>query len=363
MAAYVPDVTYSTLGNIQKKVRRLTRSLSTNQLSDADLNNYINTSILYDFPEHLRLFNLRQTFTFYTQPYVDVYSTTDVTNSVLYNFTNKYLTIHPPVYIAGFQALYSESRTQFFGIYPFLNSIASIGVTGDALTTQFTGVINTQQSNTNGIDGQTICLLKNNVLFSSIDANNNGLAMIDQPLTNNNVVGNLYAPGSTLPSTTVQDPNNYINYLTGQFVVTFGAAPGAGQPINSQTVPQQPTLPQSVLFFDGQFTVRPVPDQSYAVQMEVYARPSELLQNTDIPLLAEWWQYISYLASKKIFEDRMDLESVQQIMPELKKQELLCLRRTIVEQTSQRASTIYTEQTGLSAGAYGPGFFSGGGSF
>lgn len=362
MAAVVPDVSYSTLANIQTKVRRLTRSLSQNQLSDADLNNYINTFILYDFPEHLRLFNLRETFTFYTKPYVDVYSTNDITNSDLYNFTNKYLTIHPPVYIAGFPSLYSEDRSLFFGIYPFLNSIASIGVTGDGLVTQFTGTINTQQANTSGINGQTILLLKNNVLFSSIDSNNNGLAMIDQPLTNNNVVGNLYAPGSTAPSTTVQDTSNYINYLTGQFVVTFSAAPGAGQPINSQTVLQQPSRPQSMLFYDGQFTMRPVPDQAYAVQMEVYARPTQLLENNDIPKLAEWWQYIAYGASVKIFQDRMDLESVQQIYLEFKLQERLCLRRTIVEQTSQRSSTIYTEQNGA-AGAYGPGFFYGGGSF
>jgi len=358
----IPDNSYSTLANIQTKVRRLTRSLSENQLSTTELNNYINTFILYDFPEHLRLFNLRQTFTFYTQPYVDVYSTSDSSNSDLYNFTNKYLTIHPPVFIAGFQALYTEDRQQFYGIYPFLNSIASIGVTGDAITTQFSGVINAAQANTSLISGQTICLLKNNVLFSSIDANNNGLAMIDQPLTNSNTIGNLYAPGSTPPSLTVQDTTNYINYLTGQFVVTFPTAPGAGQPINSQSVPQQPTRPQSLLFFDGEFIVRPVPDQAYAINMEVYARPTELLVNTQIPQLAEWSQYISYGAAIKVFQDRMDLESVQQIYPEFKLQERLCLRRTIVEQTSQRTSTIYSEQSGA-AGAYGPGFFSGGGSF
>ena len=66
-------------------------------------------------------------------------------------------------------------------------------------------------------------------------------------------------------------------------------------------------------------------------------------------------------ASKKIFEDRMDIDSVQMIMPEFKKQEMLIQRRTIVQYTSQRASTIYTQDNGA-AGAYGPGWFSGGGS-
>lgn len=58
----------ATLEEIKKKVRRLTRSLSTSILSEADLEQYINTFVLYDFPEHLRLFNLESTFEFYTEP-------------------------------------------------------------------------------------------------------------------------------------------------------------------------------------------------------------------------------------------------------------------------------------------------------
>lgn len=58
----------------------------------------------------------------------------------------------------------------------------------------------------------------------------------------------------------------------------------------------------------------------------------------------------------------MDMESVQLIMPEFLKQQALTLRRTIVQQTSQRAATIYSENT-QNAGAFGPGLFSGGGQF
>lgn len=364
MSALVPDNNYSTLYNIQTKVRRLTRSISENQLSTDDLNNYINTFILYDFPEHLKLFNLRTTFTFFTQPFVDTYDTSDSTNSDLYNFTNKYLTVYPPIYIAGYQALFLESREQFYGIYPQLNSIASIGTAGNGSTSTFSGVINTQQANVPSNVTQTITLLQNNVLFNSIDANGNGLAMVDWPLSTSNVIGNLFVPGYTpSPSELItQNPMNYINYVNGSFTVTFNAPPGVGIPINSQTVPMQPTLPQCMLFYDGIFTLRPVPDQTYRVQMDVYARPTELMSQSDIPQLAEWWQYIAYGAAKKVFEDRMDLESVQQIMPEFKKQEALCLRRTIDQQTSQRSSTIYSQDLGAS-NAYGPGFFSGGGQF
>jgi hypothetical protein len=351
----------STLNAIQQKVRRLTRSPSENQLTTAQLNQYINTFVLYDFPEQIRLLNLRTTFTFYTEPYVDVYPTSTDPNSPLYNFINKYISVHPPIYIAGFQSQFFEDREQFFGIYPFVNSIASIGIEGDGATVQFSGVVNSQQAILPPGINQQICLLRNNVLFSSVDSSYNGLALIDYPISPS--IGNLYIPGELPASTTAQDIFNYINYVTGAFTITFATPPGPGEAINSQTVPQNATLPQALLFYDGAFTVRPVPDQPYAVNMEAYITPTELLQTsatTQSPELQEWWQYIAYGAAKKVFEDRMDLDSVQQIMPEFKMQERLCLRRSIVQQTSQRSSTIYTENI---AGGYGAGWFSGGGQF
>jgi hypothetical protein len=84
--------------------------------------------------------------------------------------------------------------------------------------------------------------------------------------------------------------------------------------------------------------------------MEVYVRPTYLMDTSQSPLLQEWWQYIAYGAAKKIFEDAMDTDSVALIMPEFKKQEALCLRRTIVQYTNERTATIYTDQTGMGTG-------------
>src|SRR5215475_2862809 len=104
----------STLQAIQTKVRRLTRSPSQAQLTDADLQNYINTFVVYDFPEHLRTFNLRTTYSFVCNSFQDVYPTdtasfVGVTTNPLYFFQNKYLTVHPPFYIAGYQAYYTQN--------------------------------------------------------------------------------------------------------------------------------------------------------------------------------------------------------------------------------------------------------------
>lgn len=372
----------SNLQAIKTKVRRLTRTPSTAQLSESDLENYINTFVVYDFPEHLRTFNLRKTFTFFTNPFQDRYPTDiasfdGVTSNPLYNFQNKYISIHPPVYIAGYQSYFTQSREQFFACYPKVNSIASIGQTGDGVTTTFTGVINFNQSiiPVGGGFTQQTAIMQNEVLFSSVNIAGDGLALADVPLVNS-TTGNTHASGNlydvngpdyavakaTPPNATLG--NNFINYSTGKFEITFPTAPATGQPINSQTVPVQLSLPQGLLYYDNTFVVRPVPDQPYRVNFEVYAMPTFLMSNTDpvtgTPQLQEWWQYIAYGAAKKIFEDRMDMDSVQLIMPEFKQQERMCLRRTIVQNTNQRVATEYTEQTAF-GGTQGWGW--GGGSF
>jgi len=353
----------ANLQTIRNKVRRLTRSLSPAQITDAQIDEYINTFVLYDFPEHLRLANLRETFSFYTTPYVDTYDTNDSQqNNPLYDFKNKYITVHPPVFIAGYQSWFCESRTSFFGVYPKINSIAQTSASGDGNVGQaITFTINTQQANTGGVS-ITTCLLRNNVVITTVDALQNALTLIDEPIPNNGVSGNLKEPNYPAIRGT-------INYLTGVVNIpngfTFnGAATAAlaGAPIYSETVLVSPSLPQAVLFYDGKFVVRPVPDKAYKIDMEVFVQPTAFLSGTQNPKLDEWWQFISYGAAIKVFQDRQDYESVKAVMPEFTNQMDLIQRRTIVQQTSQRSPTIYTEQM-TAAGAYGPGFFSGGGNF
>lgn len=344
----------TTLSAIQTKVRRLTRSLSEQQLSTADLNNYINTFVVYDFPEQLRTFNLRTDFTFWCNPFQDVYPTdlSLATTDPLYNFQNLYLTVHPPAYVAGFQAFFSQSPQQFWNIYPFVNSIQNIGVQGDGSTTSFSGVINTSQAIVPPGVTQQICLEKNNVLFDSIDSNNNGLSMIDTPVSN--TYGNLAPPGIAV-SALIPDPTNFVNYITGAFTVTFTSAPGPQEIINSQTVNLSPARPQSILYYADTFTLRPIPDQPYAINFEVYQRPTALLNGNQSPELEEYWQLISYGAARKVLQDRMDIETVQLIEPEFREQMNLCLRRTIVQLTNERSATIYTQQNGINNGWWGFG--------
>jgi hypothetical protein len=335
----MPDNTLSTLGNIRTKIRRLTRNPSTAQITDDQIDEYINTFVLYDFPEHLRLFTLHETLTFYTQPNVAEYSTTDTPSTdPLFNFKNKYISVNGPAYVAGYQQFFSQSREQFFGMYPILRSIGATGLTGDGATLSFSGTL------------PVFPILQNNVLFNSINSSNDGLALYDVPV--NSEGGFLFTPNDTVTARGV------IDYITGAFTVIFPTPPDVGQPINYQVVPYVASLPLAILYFKDKFTLRPVPDQVYPVSIEAYRRPTELLDAGDMPELSEWWQYIAYGAAKKVFEDKMDIDSVQLIMAEFKQQERLILRRTLVQQSNDRSATIYTEQTN---GALGSGFGFGGG--
>jgi len=331
----MPDLTLSTLQMIRSKVRRLTRSPSPSQIGDAEIDEYVNTFVLYDFPETLKLFSLRKVFTFYTQPYIDSYSTTTaVPTDPLYNFKNRFVSIHKQITIAGYPTLMSESRDQFYGIYPLTNSISSIGV-GDGVTTIYTGTL------------VKIPVIRGAVLFSSVDTTNNGLSLVDVPVPGSSV-GNLNVPDTGVSVGT-------INYITGAYTFTFPAAPLTGKSIDSQTIPYVASRPQALLYFDDTFIVRPVPDQPYRVELEAYARPTELLNGADMPDICEWWQYIAYGSAKKIFEDRLDMESIQSIMPEFKNQERLVLRRTLLNNSNERTASVYTEQVDLSSGISGWG--------
>lgn len=340
----------STLQAIRTKVRRITRSPSLSQISNDQLDEYINTFILYDFPEHLRLFSLRKLLTFYTQPGVDVYKTnTTITTDPLYNFKNKYVAVHPPVFMAGIQSFYTQWRDVFYGYYPQTNTILDTQLRGDASSGPFTGRITAPST---GLP----FILQENVNFNCLDANGTSMIMVDVPISN--TIGNLTQANVPLvpPFDTTQDPNNYINYVTGEFVITFPSVTQTSAPIWFEGILYQPGKPLCMLYYEDKFTIRPVPDKTYSIQIEVDVRPTELINSTDVPQLEQWWQYIAYGAAKKIFEDRMDNDSVQLIMPEFKQQERLVLRTTLTQQANERTVTIYTQGKN-----YGFGWFGGSG--
>ena len=325
--------------------RQISRKVSTNEVSDADFVEAINTFVLYDFPELLRLVSYRQAFSFYTTPNVGEYSTiTQNTNDPMYNFKNVIISSSDPVYIAGYSVKMTKNRGEFFNSWPQLQQRVQIDTGAGAAN--FTGTLT------------AIPVTARAVLFSSIDDVGVGEQLIDVPRvsvlagregTERNR-GNLYDPRGVVPTapTSIVIGNN-INYVTGAYDITFSNAPDTGQAIYAQTIPYVASRPTSMLFFNNTFKLRPIPDGSYEVKIESYVRPTELDLGSQDPDLEQYWQFIAYGGAIKILQRQADFDTIAQLQPEFERQMLMVGRKTLVEMDNERARTIFNRQTSLSA--------------
>src|SRR5271165_2051502 len=144
------------LQDMRNKVRRITRSPTQDQLPDAAIDFQINDFMLYDMPEHLRIFALRKSFSWQCFPNIDTYNT-DATASVtaLINFNQNYITVHQPIFIAGKPAYYSEDRGEFFGRFPMVQKFTQIGQGNGVLAGPYTFTLS------------DLPILQNQVLISS----------------------------------------------------------------------------------------------------------------------------------------------------------------------------------------------------
>jgi len=321
----------STLGAIQTKVRRITRSPSSNQITDAQVNEYINTFIAYDFPAELKLFSLRTVLHFFTQPNIDVYdtNTTDPLDP-LYNFQNVYTSVHAPIFLAGVPGILEQERNKFYSIWPQTNQVSKLPITGDGTAGPYVYNINTTSGSP---------VMQNNCTFSAVDTGGTSMILVDYPVSN--IAGALGIPGQpqVLPS-----PYGSVDYLQGTFILNFPSPVAAGATIWAETIPYQPAKPIAMLFYDGKFVIRPVPDITYKISIEADIRPTQLMLTTDIPQLEQWWQFIALGAAIKIFQDRFDYDSVQLVWPEFQRQLDMVARKSVEQYANERSQTLYTRQ-------------------
>jgi hypothetical protein len=328
----------NTLQDIRNKVRRITGRPSDTQITEDQIDQYINTFYIYDFPEHLRLQNLRVNYQFLTSANVPVYDFP----------TSLYLTVMPPVFIAGYQSFMTQSREAFFRINPELNLLKQNVATGNNTNGPYTFTLTPipilqgfKRNPPGAFSGTTVDVstINWNVLISALDGTGISRSMVDDGL------GNL----RYVTDDTSMPPRGLINYITGVVTgVTFQAVIPNGMPINCQFIPYKASRPQSAVFFQDQIALYPIPDQAYTVSFEAYMYPTAFLSGSgtggQIPQLTEWWQLLAYGAADKIFADNADMENMAKFRPLLDEQMRLCLRRTLVQQTSERTATIYSEQ-------------------
>lgn len=331
----------TALVDIRNKVRRLTARNSENDLSNADIDTYINTYYQYDMPESMRFLELR-----------DVYSFTTVGNQETYTFPRQqYLTIEPPAYVGGQQVnFFNNDRDMFYREWPKNNYIQQVAQ-GDGTNGPYTGTVTGtpfMPSTTPTPPAQFSADTEFNVMFSA-QLNTAASALGSATTAYDDGQG-----GFVDATTFVALPASTVNYVTGSFIINFLNPIPQGTPIYATVIPYQAGMPRAVLIAQETIFLRPIPDKAYMVDITVERKPTALVGANDTPFNNEWWQLLAFGAACKILEDNADWEQRQAIEPFFAQQLLLMQRRTLNQLTTSRAQTIYSDN---GMGNSGAGFY------
>lgn len=322
----------STVNAIRQKVRRLTASTAT-MLPTEQLDQFINTAYTQEFPYAIKLDEMVQVYSFLTSP-----------NRSRYPLDmNIYQGVRGDAYVQGRKAFFYKDLDQFYNMWPRLPTRYT-PATGDGATTDFTFNIGSQSPflpttvtiGSTDINGATIKIVDD----GGRDTNTGNLLLIATDSTGNQVPPTPSTSPIPLPGTPANSVGT-VNYVSGEFTLTLPVAPADGVELKIWVSLYEPGYPYSVLFYKNEFQVRPVPNDVYKVEVKIYYSPTQFLEQTEDPLLRQWWMYISYLASKYVLQERNDYDGVQSIMPELKHQEGLVLERQATEEIGSRNVTIF----------------------
>lgn len=284
------------LAAIRTKLRNITGRPAEEQMSTSDANDYINNYYVYAMPFELKEQIENQFLNFKTTPGQDIYA-----------FPGGYFTDQPGAYADGFPMIFYQDPDIFYQDWPQQYAVDNIA-TGDGATTNFTG----------GLQNPPLII---GTLFITADDPTG-----TQQLLEDDGTGNFTGDGI-----------GSINYLTGAYNVTFNTAPASSAVIYAKYQGYAANRPQGVLFFNNEFTLRPVPDQAYAIQMQGYITPTALTLDADTPLQLEWGPLIAYGAALEVFSDSGDNDNIDRYYPIFKRFENIALGRTIQQLTAEQS--------------------------
>lgn len=347
----------ATLQDIITKIRRLTGSATSLQLTDAMIIDYINSFYLYDFPAQFRSLKLEDKYTFNTIRGIDTYP-----------FDNEhYTSIQMPCYVAKREVKLFQDPWSFYGVN-FNWQTQEVGTQGNGGTGPYT--FSCQST-------PIIRSVYNNPMVSTPTTPTSAYpALPTFPQANYGRVQNILVTANSSLGTTqnitddgagnlIGGGTGTINYNTGAVSVTFTNSVPSGENIVIQYNPATLSIPLSILFFQNSFVLRPVPDKGYTVELIAYRMPSQaLLGSTDpnLPNLGgqpeqkEWWETIAVGAAKKIYEDRLDFDGVGLMDKMLMERYSLNETRTYAQLGKQQIGTLFRDQLSYNYGSGGWGF-------
>lgn len=333
----------------------MTAAQSPEQIPDAEIDRYINTFYMQDLAEHERMESLKTMVSFYTQPGVDVYRLGNaVSGPIICPYTqDQIISIEPPAYVNGYEVYLTTSPQQYWRLNPEIRTQEQDAFgngTAGPYTAQLSGFPMLRGYRDNG------GVLNPRVLITATDASGNAVNIVDDGAGNllNQYNSNLLGAGAApnpLPIVPVNLQRGKINYITGAVTnLTFANQSGtlipipSGAPINFEYVPIQMSRPVMMMFNQGCFFCRPVPDIGYQIELQAYRTPTSVLATgTDSPELSEWWQMIACGAALKFFEDNGDFDSYTKFNQLFNQYRRLAARRNLAQISRERAPTIYSE--------------------
>lgn len=372
------------LGDIITYVRRIVKTPSNAQLTDALIIDYINRFWIMDVAARIQLFDMKTEYEFQTTPGVVDY------NMPLYGLQLEYgpqaISYYPiyqgffgPILVNSVQVPFNTQRETFLNWNQ--NSLQPLQqvATGDGTTQTFrfslpyfpaipghvdmlgmmkAGYTQSPIFTSSFINDIPMTSVKSRIFinYTNADGSNTTIQDSGQFLTSGtsgDLYGLLMVPGSPPTSGislgTYSTTSNTVNYNTGVINVTFPTAPPSGTPIQVQGYFYEQGIPRTVLFYNNTVTLLPPPNTQYLVTMGAYLSPAAYLgSNSAIPY-AYMCEYVARGAARKILSDTGDVEQFMFYEPLFREQESLVWKRSQRIFTSTRTPTLFSE--GQSTGA------------
>jgi hypothetical protein len=147
-----------------------------------------------------------------------------------------------------------------------------------------------------------------------------------------------------------------VNYVTGDFLFTLQTPLALGTLLTIWISQYQTGRPYSLLFWNNEFTIRPIPKLIHKIEVETFLTPVQFMESTDNPILNQWSQYIAFGSAAEILRDRQDMEGLANVMEGFKRQEALVLERQGIEEINTPNYQLFNSTQGYSVyGGWGQG--------
>lgn len=336
------------LQDIIEKIREVSVSGNSLQVTDEKIIKYINSYYLYDMPNDLRNIKLEDTYTLNTIQGVDTYP---------FDYEH-WSTLKAPSYCSKINIPFFQNRTTFYG-YNFNSQQQETFANGDGTVGVYVG---TAQAT------PIIKSVANNPMVSTLQTSTSPFPSGYPPQFNENTIGRiqniLISANTANGSVRVTDDGSgaligdcavgsSINYESGDISVTFNQVIPGGNPITIQYIQSVQGQPFSILFYQNQIILRPVPDQSYTIEITGMRQPSQVLLGTSSttspnlegrPEELFWWELIAFGVAKKLYQDRLDTDGVQMMDVYLQEKIDEARTRTYAQLGSRSITTMFRDE-------------------